>query len=552
MRLAAKPFLIALLVIIVLATVGFLSFYAVGNLVSVNREIGTRTVPAMRLAASTRESIAPLVRLETRAAVLGDPRYVTAWTERAERVSEDLQRLAEFVQSEPEAMRLGAAREAFEKYRAAVVQEHALMLRRRDPDRTLRLSNTTARALAEEVEENLDGLMEAVHTRMLSAQAEAGRLEARTWTGVLIALSAAVGLALLVALENARLYAAAQRYIQQLLDQSRQLLGAKVAAEQASRAKSEFLAAMSHELRTPLNAVIGFSQLLANKTYGELNERQLQYLTTILSGGRHLRRLVDDARDLAKVDAGRLTLDRTSVAVADELKEVVGVVESLAHEKNITVTTDVQDVLPLINADRQRIQQVIYNLLSNAIKFTEPGGFVKVTLDVSEGATQGDGALRIAVADSGVGIKAEDQARIFEAFEQVDSSYARDQGGTGLGLAMPRKLVELHGAPLHVASEGGKGGTDVRMSSTMTICCGTLKEASRDAAKSRTSASATVAPLRGTMAAATASPSVRCRTANVTACAIAGCCSRTSSTSRGETFSPPRLMISLSRPVMVR
>jgi signal transduction histidine kinase len=117
----------------------------------------------------------------------------------------------------------------------------------------------------------------------------------------------------------------------------------------------------------------------------------------------------------------------------------------------------VQDVLPLISADRQRIQQVIYNLLSNAIKFTEPGGFVKVTLDVSEGATHGDSALRIAVADSGVGIKAEDQARIFDAFEQVDSSYARDQGGTGLGLALTRKLVELHSGTISVASEGVKG-----------------------------------------------------------------------------------------------
>jgi signal transduction histidine kinase len=455
MRLAAKPFLISLLVIVVLATVGFLSFYAVGNLVSVNREIATRTVPAMRLAASTRESIAPLVRLETRAAVLGDSRYVAAWTERAERVADDLQRLAQYVQSEPEAMRLGAAREAFEKYRASVTEELSL-LRRRGRD-TLRLSNTTARALAEEVEENLDGLMEAIHTRMLSAQAEAGRLEARTWTGVLIALGAAVGLALLVALENARLHAEAQRYIRQLLEQSRQLLGAKVAAEQASRAKSEFLAAMSHELRTPLNAVIGFSQLLANKTYGELNERQLQYLTTILSGGRHLRRLIDDVLDLAKVDAGHLTLVLTSVAVADELDEVVGVVESLAREKNITVTTEVKDVLPAINADRQRIQQVIYNLLSNAIKFTEPGGFIKVAVDVSEGAAHGEGALRITVTDTGVGIKAEDQARIFEAFEQVDSSYARDQGGTGLGLALTKKLVELHGGTISVASEGVKG-----------------------------------------------------------------------------------------------
>jgi len=456
MRLAAKPFLISLLVIFVLATVGVLSFYAVGNLVSVNREIATRTVPAMRLAASTRESIAPLVRLETRAAVLGDPRYVTAWTERADRIADDLGRLAEYVQSEPEAMRLGAARAAFEKYRSTVGEEQSL-LRRRNRERTLWLSDTTARALAEEVEENLDGLMEAIHTRMLSAQAEAGRLEARTWTGVLIALGAAVGLALLVALENARLYAEAQRYIRQLLDQSRQLLGAKVAAEKASRAKSEFLAAMSHELRTPLNAVIGFSQLLANKTYGELNERQLQYLTTILSGGRHLRRLVDDVLDLAKVDAGHLTLDLTSVAVADELREVVGVVESLAREKNITMSTEVKDVLPSVNADRQRIQQVIYNLLSNAIKFTEPGGFVRVTLDVSDGAVAGDKALRLAVADTGVGIKPEDQARIFEAFEQVDSSYARDQGGTGLGLALTRKLVELHGGTISVASDGVKG-----------------------------------------------------------------------------------------------
>lgn len=457
MRLAAKPFLISLLVIVVLTIVGFLSFYAVGNLVSVNRDIATRTVPAVRLASSIRESIAPLVRLETRAAVLGDPRYVTAWTERADRVAEDLQELAQYVQSEPETMRLGATRAAFEKYRRTVVAEHARLLRRRDRDRTLRLRNTTALALAEKVEEDLDGLMEAIHTRMLAAQAEASRLETRTWTGVLIALGAAVGLALIVALENARLYAVAQRYIRQLLEQSRQLLEAKVSAEQASRAKSEFLAAMSHELRTPLNAVIGFSQLLANKTYGELNERQLQYITTIQSGGRHLRRLVDDVLDLAKVDAGHLTLDLASVTVADELREVVGVVEPLAREKDITVTTEVKDVLPAISADRRRIQQVIYNLLSNAIKFTEPGGFIKVTLDMADGPAPRGGALRITVVDTGIGIKAEDQARIFEAFEQVDSSYARDQGGTGLGLALTRKLVELHGGTIGIASEGVKG-----------------------------------------------------------------------------------------------
>jgi signal transduction histidine kinase len=464
---AAKPFLISFLVIVVLTTVGFLSFHAVGNLVSVNREIATRTVPTVRLAASTREAIAPLVRLETRAAVLGDPRYATAWAERAARVGEDLERLAEYVQSEPEAVRLDTARVAFEKYRSTVTEGHAL-IRSGDRERALRLTDTTS-LFAEEVQESLDGLMGAVDARVLAAQAEASRLETRTWTGVLIALGAAVGLALLVALENARLYAAAQRYIQQLLDQSRQLLGAKVAAEQASRAKSEFLAAMSHELRTPLNAVIGFSQVLANKTYGELNERQLQYLTTILSGGRHLRRLVDDLLDLAKVDAGRLTLDRSSVTIAKELDEVVGVVQALASEKNVTLSAEVEDELPTISADRQRIQQVIYNLLSNAIKFTDSGGYVKITAEVAgngaAGSASAPGALRIVVADNGIGIKAEDQARIFEAFEQVDSSMARQHGGTGLGLALSRRLVELHGGTIGVTSEGVKG-----RGSVFTVC----------------------------------------------------------------------------------
>ena len=460
MRLAAKPFLTSILVIVMLAVVGFLSFHAVGKLVSVNREIATRTVPAVHLTASTREAIAPLVRLEMRAVVLGDPRYATAWTERAVRVAEDLESLAGYVQSEQEAVKLGAARTAFEEYRRIVTQGQALVL---SGDRAwaLRLTDAEARPLAEQVQESLDGLMAAIHTRVLTSQAEAARLEARTWTGVLIALGAAVGLALLVALENARLYAEAQRYIRQLLKQSRQLLDAKVAAEGASRAKGEFLASMSHELRTPLNAVIGFSQVLANKTYGELNERQLEYLTTILAGGRHLRKLVDDVLDLAKVDAGRLTLDLNRVAVADDIQEVVGVVQALAREKKITVSADVDDALPTITADRHRVQQVIYNLLSNAIKFTGPGGHVKVTADTSsEALAAGESAtraLRIMVADTGIGIKPEDQARVFDAFEQVDSSYAREQGGTGLGLALTRKLVELHGGTIRVESEGVKG-----------------------------------------------------------------------------------------------
>src|SRR2546422_1085985 len=250
MRFAAKPFLTSVLVIVILAVVGFLSFHAVGNLVSVNREIATRTVPAIRLTASTRESIAPLVQQEMRAVVLGAARYATAWTERAARIDEDLESLAGYVQSEQEVVKLGAARAAFEGYRRIVTQGQALV-RSGDRARALRLTDAEARPLAEEVQESLDGLMAAIHTRVLAAQAEAARLEARTWTGVLIALGAAVGLAFLVALENARLYAEAPRYIRPLLEQSRQLLHANVAPEGASPAQGEFLASMGPQTPPP-------------------------------------------------------------------------------------------------------------------------------------------------------------------------------------------------------------------------------------------------------------------------------------------------------------
>jgi signal transduction histidine kinase len=456
-RLAAKPFVISVLVILVLSIVGYLCFHAVGNLVAVNREIATRTIPAVRLAASTREAITPLVRLEQRAIVLGDPGYATAWSERAERVAEDLGRLAGYAQNTREIAQLAAARAAFERYRAVVATEQDL-LRQGARAKALALTDTDARTRAEEVQEHLDGLMAAIHARVLEAQAEAARLEARTWTGVLISLVAAVGLALLVALENARLHAESRLHIRQLLDQSRQLLESKVAAEQASRAKSEFLASMSHELRTPLNAVIGFSQLLANQTYGDLNERQLEYLGSILAGGRHLRALVNDLLDLAKVDSGHLTLDLTRVSVADEIPEVVGVVQALAQQKNITVTMEVKEPLPAVSADRMRLQQVIYNLLSNAIKFTDAGGHVTVSADtLFAGGSDGPCSLRIRVADTGIGIKAEDQQRIFDKFERGDSASAREQEGTGLGLALTRKLVELHGGSISVESEGVKG-----------------------------------------------------------------------------------------------
>src|SRR5262249_19345141 len=183
-----------------------------------------------------------------------------------------------------------------------------------------------------------------------------------------------------------------------------------------------------------------------------------EYLTSILAGGRHLRKLVDDLLDLAKVDAGHLALDLTKVSVADDIPEVAGVVQALAQQKNITLTVEVKEPLPSITADRMRVQQMIYNLLSNAIKFTDAGGHVTVTADtISSVGPTGSCLLRIRVADTGIGIKAEDLARIFDKFERGDSSSAREQEGTGLGLALTRNLVELHGGQISVESEGIKG-----------------------------------------------------------------------------------------------
>jgi PAS domain S-box-containing protein len=243
----------------------------------------------------------------------------------------------------------------------------------------------------------------------------------------------------------------------------------KEAAESANLAKSQFLANMSHELRTPLNAIIGFSEILSDKTFGDLNVRQLKYSNNILSSGRHLLQLINDILDLAKVEAGRVELMRNTFAVTKALHEVQTIVKTLANKKGISLEFEVGANLPVLYADEAKFKQVMYNLLSNAIKFTPDGGRVTVTAAFQNEAN-GDAraasnialageALRVAVTDTGIGIQARDQARVFKEFEQVDSSYGRRQQGTGLGLALTKRLIELHGGRIWVESEGieGKG-----------------------------------------------------------------------------------------------
>jgi signal transduction histidine kinase len=241
-----------------------------------------------------------------------------------------------------------------------------------------------------------------------------------------------------LAIQNARLF-------REIADKSAQL-------EAASRHKSEFLANMSHELRTPLNAIIGFSEVLTERMFGELNDKQDEYLKDIHASGQHLLSLINDILDLSKIEAGRMELERSDFDLPNAIENALILVRERASRRGIRLGSTIDGRLGVISGDERKVKQVLLNLLSNALKFTPEGGRVDVR------ARPHDGVAEVSVADTGVGIAPEDQDAVFEEFRQVGTADKKAEG-TGLGLALSRKFIELHGGKIWVKSQVGAGST---------------------------------------------------------------------------------------------
>jgi signal transduction histidine kinase len=242
-----------------------------------------------------------------------------------------------------------------------------------------------------------------------------------------------------IAIENVRLF-------NEIQDKSLQL-------EIANKHKSEFLANMSHELRTPLNAIIGFSEVLHDRMFGDINDKQAEYLNDIHSSGEHLLSLINDILDLSKIEAGRMDLELSRFDIAGALENSLTLIRERATRNNIALGLECDAEVGEWIADERKFKQIMLNLLSNAVKFTPQGGSISVR------ARRADASVEIAVADTGIGIKPEDQELVFEEFRQAGGDHLKKSEGTGLGLALTKRFVELHKGEISLQSEVGKGST---------------------------------------------------------------------------------------------
>ncbi|MBI4594006.1 MAG: HAMP domain-containing protein [Candidatus Rokubacteria bacterium] len=464
MKLASKIFLVCSSVTLVLCVVGALSLWAIAHLVSVNRDITTRAVPAVRRASSVHDAMLALGRREARYLVLGDARYAALWHERASRVRDDLDRLAGLLTTPREATLLAEAGRAFDDYRRVVANEEALV-RQGQRWEAQRLAETEGRALAERVTGGIEGLLDATHGAALAAQAEAARLEARTWTGVLVALGAAVALGLLgaaaiahrltrsiVELELATSAVAAGSFREPIRAEGADEVAGLARAfntmaaqlRQLDELKEAFLATVSHELRSPLTSMREAAHLLRDEVPGGLNPKQARLVAIIEQSSERLLRLVNQLLDLSRLRAGMLPIERTRIELARVVARAVDELRAQAEEAGVILEVEGAGSRLVVAGDADRLVQVVVNLLANALRFTPRGG--RVTVRLIDAGPEAE----LHVEDTGLGIPA-------QALGQIFNWAHRSRGGSGLGLAIVRGIVDAHGGRVTVESQEGKG-----------------------------------------------------------------------------------------------
>jgi len=466
MRLASKIFLGFSLVIVILATVGVLGLRAVGRLVSVNREISSEALPALRLTSGVRDTLLTMARLEARLNVLRDPRYATLWRESAAHARADLAQLADLLHTAAEATRLAAARAAFESYHAAALAEHTRLLAGRTE--AAPVDESLARRLGEQVETDLEALQQATYARVLRARAEVARLERRTWNGVIVALATAVVLALLATavialritrslrrLSAATAAVAAGSFREPIRVGGRDEVGVLARSfnamadrlRQHDELKEEFFATLSHELRSPITSVREAAHLLADGIPGPLTSKQARLVDIVRRSTDRLLRLVNQILDASRLRAGVLPLERVPLDLDWLVDRAMEELRPQADEARVTLVRERVGARFTVHGDEDRLVQVVVNLLANAVRFTPVGGRVTVRL-IDAGPE-----CEIQVEDTGVGIPSAELPHIFETYRQAHPG----KGGTGLGLAIVRGLVLAHGGAVTAESQEGKG-----------------------------------------------------------------------------------------------
>ena len=405
-----------------------------------------------------------------------DERRVDAAIRQIAQARDSIDRL-EFVASE-EADLVASVRATHDEFAAASLR--VLELLRAGHTAEAQQLQTQASALADRIDRLTNTLVHRAEAEVADSIESSRQADALSRTAVLGFAAASIALALIIGLALALSISgplraigsrveriAAGDFTQHVSVENRDELGALAAnidrmndqlgllyaqLEAANRHKSEFLSNMSHELRTPLNAIIGFSEVLLQRLFGELNEKQADYLTDILESGKHQLTLVNDILDLSKVEAGRMELELSSFSLKETIDSSVAMLRERAARRGIALEVEYDVSVDTIEADQRKVKQVLFNLLSNAVKFTPEGGRITVR------ARDSSDLVEISVQDTGVGIAPEDQARIFEEFAQAASG-KNMEASTGLGLTLAKRFVELHGGTLTLESAVGFGST---------------------------------------------------------------------------------------------